>query len=178
MLQMLCALLACCITLQALSAEPDGSHDFDFEAGAWHTQLKRLRDPLSGKAPVWVDYEGSTVVHTVLAGRANVIELAVNGPAGRIERLSLRLYQPQTGQWTLNFANIADGLLTTPVTGAFRNGVGKFYGQAMLRGRAILVRFLILPVTPDAYRVEQAFSADGGKNWELNWLAIDTRVRR
>ncbi|MES2150247.1 MAG: hypothetical protein V4508_10675 [Pseudomonadota bacterium] len=177
MFKRLCIIAACSLTLQVLGAEPDGSRDFDFEAGTWNTHLKRLREPLSGKPPVWVEYQGSSVVHTVLAGRANLIELIVNGPAGRIEGLSLRLYQPQTGQWTLNFANIADGQLTTPMTGAFHNGVGEFYGQDTLRGRAILVRFLILPVTPDTYRFEQAFSADGGKSWELNWLATDTRVR-
>ena len=177
MLKRLCAMAACCIAIQAPGAEPDGSHDFDFEAGAWKTRLKRLREPLSGKPPAWVDYEGTSVVHTLLAGRANVIELAVSGPAGRIAGLSLRLYQPQTGQWTLNFANISDGLLTAPMIGAFRNGVGEFYGQDALRGRAVLVHFLIIPVTPDTYRFEQAFSADGGKNWELNWLATDTRVR-
>lgn len=56
-----------CCALQALGAEPDGSHDFDFEAGAWKTQFKRLREPLSGKPPAWVDYEGTSVVHMVLA---------------------------------------------------------------------------------------------------------------
>ncbi len=177
MFKQLCILAACCLALQALGAERDGSRDFDFEAGIWNTHLKRLREPLSGKPPVWVEYKGTSVVHMMLAGRANLIELAVSGPVGRIEGVSLRLYQPQTGQWTLNFANIADGQLTTPMTGVFRDGFGEFFGQDTLRGRVIWVRFLILPVTSDTYRFEQYFSADGGKNWELNWLATDTRVR-
>jgi hypothetical protein len=26
-------------------------------------------------------------------------------------------------------------------------------------------------------RFEQAFSDDGGKTWEVNWIAVDTRVK-
>ena len=181
----LCIIMACCLALisaAVLAAAPeaaterDGAHDFDFETGTWITHLRRLSKPLSGST-AWFEYEGTSVVRKVLDGRANLIELVVRGPAGRIEGLSLRLYQPQTRQWTLNFANIADGLLTQPMVGAFNNGVGEFYGQDTLSGRAILVRFLISPITPDSWRFEQAFSADGGKNWEVNWIATDTRVR-
>jgi len=32
-------------------------------------------------------------------------------------------------------------------------------------------------ITPDSCRFEQAFSDDGGKTWEVNWIAIDTRVK-
>ncbi|MES2128007.1 MAG: hypothetical protein V4463_12100 [Pseudomonadota bacterium] len=176
MFKRLSLMAAFALSLPALGAGPDGSRDFDFETGAWHTELKRLREPLSGKPPVWVEYEGSSLVHAALGSRANLIELDVGGPAGRIEGVSLRLYQPKTGQWTLNFANLSDGLLTAPMTGSFRNGVGEFFGEDTFKGRPILVRFLILPVTRDVYRFEQAFSADGGKNWEVNWLATDTRL--
>lgn len=152
----------------------DGQHDFDFEFGTWTTQLRRLRTPLSGSEE-WVEYSGTTVVREVLDGRANLVELKVGGPAGRIEGLSLRLYNPEARQWTLNFANIADGLLTEPMVGEFRNGRGEFYAQDTFKGRAILVRFLITALTPDAYRFEQAFSSDGGRTWEVNWIATDTR---
>ena len=152
----------------------DGRHDFDFELGTWKTQLKRLRNPLSGSTQ-WVDYNGTTVVREVLDGRANLVELKVEGPAGRIEGLSLRLYNPEARQWTLNFANIADGLLTEPMVGEFRDGRGEFYAADTFKGRAILVRFVIIPLTSDSCRFEQAFSADGGKTWELNWIATDTR---
>jgi len=155
-------------------AAHDGRHDFDFEFGTWNTHLRRLRSPLSGSTE-WVEYEGTTVVRKVLDGRANLVELEVEGPAGRIEGLSLRLYNVEARQWTLNFANIADGLLTVPVVGKFRGDHGEFYAQDTFKGRAILVRFLIDPVGTDAYRFEQAFSADGGKSWEVNWIATDTR---
>lgn len=152
----------------------DGQRDFDFEIGTWTTHLRRLRNPLSGSTE-WVEYQGTTVVREVLDGRANLVELRVEGAAGRIEGLSLRLYNPEARQWTLNFANIADGILTQPMVGEFREGRGEFYAQDTFKGRAILVRFVITVLTADSCRFEQAFSADGGKTWEVNWIATDTR---
>jgi hypothetical protein len=160
----------------AQSIERDGQHDFDFEIGTWKTQLRRLQRPLSGSTN-WLEYEGTTVVSKVLDGRANLVELKVNGPAGRLEGLSLRLYEPQARQWSLNFANISDGKLTTPSIGAFKNGRGEFYNQDTYSGRAIFVRFVITKITDDQYRFEQSFSTDGGQTWEVNWIAIDTRVK-
>jgi len=46
-----------------------------------------------------------------------------------------------------------------------------------LNGRAILVRFVILPITPDSIRFEQSFSDDGGRSWEVNWIAVDSRAK-
>src|SRR5215204_4998109 len=118
-------LLILFITLPAF-AQGDGQHDFDFEIGTWKTQLRRLPRPLSGSTN-WLEYEGTTVVSKVLDGRANVVELKVNSPAGRLEGLSLRLYNPQSRQWSLNFANISNGQLTTPSIGEFKNGRAEFY---------------------------------------------------
>lgn len=171
-------LLILCVAVPAFaqSSQQDGQHDFDFEIGTWKTHLRRLQRPLSGSTN-WLEYEGTTVVSKVLDGRANLVELKVNGPAGRIEGLSLRLYEPQARQWSLNFANISDGKLTTPSIGVFKNGRGEFYNQDTYNGRAIFVRFVITKVTDDQYRFEQSFSADGGQTWEANWIAIDTRIK-
>lgn len=162
---------------QSKPAERDGQKDFDFHIGVWKTNLKRLQRPLTGST-TWVEYEGTTVVRKVWDGRANLVELDVKGPAGRIEGLSLRLYNPQSGQWSLNFANSASGTLTIPSIGSFRNGRGEFYAQETLNGRAIFVRFVIHDITPNSIRFEQAFSDDGGKTWEANWVATDTRVAK
>lgn len=156
--------------------ERDGQHDFDFEIGTWKTRLRRLVRPLTGST-TWVEYEGTTVVRKVWNGRANLVELKVDGPAGHIEGLSLRLYNPQSRQWSLNFANINDGTLTQPTIGEFKNGRGEFYNQETYNGRAILVRFIISDITPTSCHFEQSFSDDGGKTWEINWIAIDTRVK-
>src|SRR4030095_7670482 len=158
------------------STEHDGQHDFDFEIGTWKTHLWRLVDPLTGSTK-WVEYEGASVVRKIWNARANLVELEVDGPTGHIEGLNLRLYNPQSRQWSLNFANSRGGTLSPPTIGEFKNGRGEFFSQETLNGRAILVRFVISDITTDSCRFEQAFSDDGGKTWEVNWIAIDTRVR-
>jgi hypothetical protein len=158
------------------AAPRDGQHDFDFEIGTWHTRLSRLEKPLSGSTK-WIEYTGTTVVRKVWGGRANLVELAVTGPEGSFEGLSLRLYNPKARQWTLNFANARSGTLATPSIGEFRNGRGEFYSHEEYDGRMILVRFVIAPTGSDTCRFEQAYSDDGGKTWEVNWIAVDTRVK-
>jgi hypothetical protein len=158
------------------TAERDGQHDFDFEIGTWKTRLSRRLNPLTGSA-TWVEYEGTTVVRRIWDGRANLVELKVNGPAGHIEGLSLRLYNPQSHQWSLNFANSNGGAMSQPTIGEFKNGRGEFFDQETLNARAILVRFVISDITPNSCHFEQAFSNDGGKTWEVNWIATDTRVQ-
>jgi hypothetical protein len=110
-------------------------------------------------------------------GRGNLLELVADGPAGPFEGLSLRLYNPQARQWSLHFANSSDGILNVPTIGQFNDRRGEFFSQETLRGRAIFVRFVITEITPDSCRFEQAFSEDGGKTWEVNWIATDTRVK-
>lgn len=173
---LLCCPLAAAQPLPQAPAERDGQHDFDFEIGTWSTHLKRLQHPLTGST-AWVEYNGTSVVRKVWDGRANLVELEVDGPAGHIEGLSLRLYNPESRQWSLNFSNSKAGTMTPPVFGEFKNGRGVFFGQDTLSGRAILVKFIISNLTPDSWRFEQSFSDDGGSTWEVNWIAIDTRVK-
>lgn len=157
------------------SADADGQRGFDFEFGRWDTRIKRLRKPLSGSSD-WVEYRGTTVVRPVQNGRANLAELDVAGAAGRIEGVSLRLYDPQTRRWSLHYANLGDGALTAPMVGRFEQGRGEFYADDRLGDRPIRVRFVIRCETADRCTFEQAYSADAGKTWETNWIATDTRV--
>lgn len=160
----------------ASQSQRDGQHDFDWEIGTWTTNVRVLRNALSGKAPDWAEYRGTSIVRPLLGGRANFVELSVGGPAGKIEGGALRLYNPQSRQWSLNYASLRNGLLTAPVYGGFDGrGRGVFYGQDMLDGRAILVRFVIAQVSEKEVHFEQAYSVDGGASWEINWIAVDTR---
>jgi hypothetical protein len=158
----------------SVESQRDGQHDFDFEIGTWKTHLRRLVHPLTG-SNAWVEYDGTSVVRKVWDGRANLVELEVEGPAGRIEGLSLRLYNPDAHHWSLSFANSRVGTLATPTVGGFSNGRGEFYDQETLNGRAILVRFVISDITPTSVHFEQSFSGDGGETWEVNWITTDTR---
>jgi hypothetical protein len=154
----------------------DGQKDFDWEIGTWTTKVKIRRNPLSGNAPEWVEFEGTSVVKPLLNGRANFVELSVHGARGNLEGGSLRLYNSKARQWSLNYANLSNGLITSPVFGGFDDaGRGLFYGQDTVDGRTILVRFLVTQVSPREAHFEQAYSADAGQTWEDNWIAVDTR---
>ena len=152
----------------------DGLHDFDFAIGVWKTHLKRLVHPLSGST-TWMELDGTTVVRKVWNGRANLAEL--ESASGHLQVLSLRLYDPQSRQWSLNTANANGGTLSVPTIGEFKDGRGEFYDQESFNGRTILVRNVWSDISADACRFEQSFSDDGGKTWEVNWIAVDTRVK-
>lgn len=161
--------------LQQASTERDGQHDFDFEFGAWKAHLSRLLHPLSGST-TWTEYEGTSVVRKVWDGRANLGELEVEGPAGHIEGLTLRLYNPQTRLWSISFANSKDGTLGQAMIGKFTDGRGEFFDRELFNGREISVRFIFSDIAPNSFKFEQAFSDDGGKTWEVNWIATFART--
>jgi hypothetical protein len=159
----------------AESASTDPSHDFDVEIGTWKTHVKRRTHPLSG-SDAWVELEGTSVVRKLLDGRANTVELDIAGPSGRIAGVALRLYDASARQWSIHYASLDAGELTPPLFGRFKDGRGEFHGQDTLAGRSILVRFVVECATRDTCRFEQSYSDDGGRHWETNWIATDTRI--
>jgi len=160
----------------AKSAAPNGASAFDWEIGTWTTVVKVRRNPLSGSDADWAEYRGTSIVRPLMDGRANFVDLSVSGDSGAIDGGSLRLFNPRTGQWSLNYASAGGGELTAPVYGGFdAAGRGLFYGQDRVDGRVLLVRFIVTRVSADEARFEQAYSADGGVTWEDNWIAVDTR---
>jgi hypothetical protein len=164
-------------TATAKAALHDGQHDFDFEVGTWKTHVKRLLKPLTGST-TWAEYDGTSVDRKIWDGKANLLELEVDGSKGHLEFLSLRLYNPDSHQWSLNFSSSNGGTMGVPTVGEFKNGRGEFYDQEAINGRMLLVRFVISDITPNSCHFEQAFSDDGGKTWEVNWIATDTRVKK
>ena len=159
-------------------SKPDENpeNDFAFHIGTWQTKLKVLKNPLSNST-TWVEFEGTSIVREVCNGKANMVELTVQGMAGKIEGVSLRLYNPLTKQWSLNYANMKTGNLEIPAVGGFKNGSGEFYNEDTFNGKKILVRFIISGITKNSIHFEQAFSDDNGKTWEINWIADDIRMR-
>jgi hypothetical protein len=162
---------------QKLPDTPIGTlQDFDSQHGRWHTTVRRRLKLLEGSNE-WADYEGTGAVHPLVGGRANVAELDVSGPNGRIQGISVRLFDAQTQRWTIRFANIAGGALDDGISGGFGGGPhGVFYGSDMWKGKPIVVRFVIDVVDAREVRFEQSFSANGGVDWEVNWVAVDKRL--
>jgi hypothetical protein len=152
----------------------DGQHDFDFNIGAWNTHIKRLEHPLTG-FNTWVELNGTVIVQKVWNGRAQLEEIEADGPTGHFEGLTLFLYNPQSHQWSQNFASSSGGSLSVPTVGEFKNGRGEFFDQEPFHGKTILVRVVWSNISPNSHQFEQSFSDDGGKTWEPNFVATLTR---
>ncbi|MGH9888541.1 MAG: hypothetical protein ACREBE_23615 [bacterium] len=157
----------------------DGQRDFDWMIGTWKATLKRLEKPLTGST-TWVELEGTQVTRSVWGGRAIQDEFSVHNPETNthVDGLTLRLYNPESHQWSIYWANAKRGVLDLPpVVGQFNQGRGEFYDQEVFQGRAILVRYVWSDITATSAHFEQSFSDDGGKTWETNWISTITRVK-
>jgi hypothetical protein len=161
-------------TAKSQPAARDGQHDFDPLLGKWKYHLKRRQNPLTG-SNTWVEFEGTGACFKIWDGGAQLDTIEVDGPTGHIEGLTLRVYNPQSHQWRLYWANRKIGILDPPQVGEFKNGRGEFFAQDTINGKTILIRFdwTHLTTTP---HFEQSFSDDGGKTWEVNWITDQTRV--
>jgi hypothetical protein len=110
-----------------------------------------------------VEFDGTSVTRKAWDGRADVEEFETDGAAGHIEGMTVRLYSPQSHQWSLYWANGKDGTFLTPLIGGFKDGRGEFYDQQFYEGKSIYNRFIWSEITPNSAHFEQSFSTDGGK---------------
>jgi len=158
-------------------ATHDGAHDFDFLIGDWKAHVKRLPDRLVGSTR-WVEYDGRSNHHKVLGTNANLEDFEVDDPRDHlhIKAQTLRLYNPASRQWSIYGLDMDAGTLDAPPqVGAFEGGVGRFYAYADWKGRSVLIRYEWSHRAPTDALMEQAFSADGGRTWEVNWICQLTR---
>jgi len=154
------------------ATQGDGSHDFDFLIGDWKAHVRRLPERLKG-SNVWVEYDGISNHKKLLDSNANFEEFDVSTPDKKlhIKAQTLRLYNPESHQWSIYLVDLDKGTLELPpVVGQFNGKRGEFYNQQTWEGRAVLVRYVWLDISPKSSRMEQSFSSDGGKTWEVNWI--------
>ncbi|MEP7000807.1 MAG: hypothetical protein ABI969_10035 [bacterium] len=154
----------------------DGSHDFDFLHGSWRVHNRKLRQRLAGSTD-WIEFEGRAVERPLWDGQANIEEWEADMPSGRVRGLALRLFNPHSRQWSIHWSGSDTGTLDNPVTGEFRERRGEFYGTDTCDGRQILARFVWTSNGADVCQWEQAFSPDGGRTWETNWIMEFSRAR-
>ena len=161
--------------MSASETPHDGRTDFDFFTGKWKVHHRRLRERLKGST-AWEEFGGVVTNKKILRGLGNLDEVYMERETGPMEAVTLRLFDPKSGQWTIHWADSVTGHLITPMIGEFRNGRGEFYSQEPFEGKAIFNRFIWSGLTPTSCRWEQAFSADGGVTWETNWVMEFTRL--
>lgn len=170
------------VCAQSASAAPllpelhDGAHDFDPLLGNFTFQLRYMRHPLTS-TPDWSDMTGTGSCYKVWDGRAQLDTVELDSASGNhIEGLTLRLYDRDARQWRLYWANSRIGRLDPPQVGDFRDGHGDFYTTDIINGKIVLIRYDWTRMTSGAPHFEQAFSPDGGKTWEVNWITNQTRT--
>jgi hypothetical protein len=150
--------------------EPDGRTDFDFLIGNWTVHNRRLRERLKACAD-WEEFEGTCQARVILGGLGNIDEFTMERASGRVEAITVRLYNPATGEWSIYWASsTGSGRLDVPMVGRFEGSRGEFFSQEVFEGRHIFNRFIWTVSGPDTCRWEQAYSGDGGKTWETNWI--------
>jgi hypothetical protein len=143
----------------------DGAHDFDFVIGNWKAHVRRLPDRLVGST-TWIEYDGISNHKKIVDSNANFEEFEVDNPEKHlhIKGQTLRLYNPDSHQWSISLLDLDKGTLNLPpVVGQFTGNRDEFYDQEQYKGRALLVRYVWLNISPKSARMEQSFSPDGGK---------------
>jgi len=160
----------------ANAALRDGQHDFDFNLGVWRTHIRRVLDPLSGGTHS-MEMNGTVSVRKVWDGRAWLEEIEADGPNGHWEGMTLFTYNPQAHQWSQNFVDSQNGVVTSPLIGEFKNGRGELFAQDTRGGRTLLIRAVWSDITPDAHHFEESYSDDGGKSWVPVFIASLTREK-
>jgi hypothetical protein len=153
-------------------SQRDGSHDFDFLIGDWKVHVRRLPDRLNNSNK-WDEYDGISNHHKLLDSNANFEQFEVSSADKKlhIKGQTLRLYNPATHQWSIYLIDLDNGTLDAPpVVGGFTGKRGEFFHQETFKGRTILVRYMWLDISPKSSRMEQSWSIDGGKTWEVNWI--------
>jgi hypothetical protein len=151
------------------------NHDFDFIFGSWKVHNRYLKERLS-RSTEWIEFEAHSEVSPLLDGFGHLDRYSAIRDGSAFEGVTVRLFDPATAQWSIHWADTKHARnFLPPMTGRFLGGVGEFYGEETVRGRTVLCRFLWTRPEVDEARWEQAFSEDGGKTWETNWIMTFTR---
>ncbi len=155
-----------------MPAGHDGRHDFDFLHGHWRIRNERLTQRLAASSD-WEIFGATQICQPLLGGLGNVDDFVSDwmrpGAQERFIGMTLRLFNPEARQWNIWWAGNHDGVLEPPMTGAFSDGVGTFFGVAAHEATPVRVRFQWSRLGDHAAHWQQAFSADDGATWETNW---------
>ncbi len=161
------------------SSAPDlsGLHAFDLRVGHWQVHNRRLKERLMGSHQ-WEEFDGTQTWWKTMDGYGNADDNVLNLPDGVYRGVSVRAYDPATGQWALWWLDARHPLeqMDAPNIGRFKDGVGTFYADYSLRGKPVTTRYIWSRITRDSAHWEQAFSPDRGKTWETNWISEFHRI--
>jgi len=148
--------------------------DFDFLNGYFDVRHRTLAKAFVG-SDEWLEYDGTTTAHTYFDGQISIDEMRF--PTKGSYGLSLRLFDPESREWSIWWINSTTMKLYPPVRGRWsEDGTRcRLVGEDELDGQPILCSYEWSDITPDTAHWEQAYSNDGGETWETNWIMDFTR---
>ena len=150
-------------------------HDFDFLFGRWTIRNRFLTKRLRGSSE-WVEFDAQSEVQPLLNGFGHLDRYRAVRAGEPIEALTLRLFDPASGEWSIYWADtVRARTLLPPMVGRFTGGTGEFFGDESVDGKPVLCRFRWTRNSDSSPEWQQAFSDDGGKTWETNWVMTFTR---
>lgn len=161
--------------LAIVASKTSSHHDFDFLAGTWSANNRRLKTRLD-HCTEWIETAATIENRAMLNGIANMdISRASNG--GVIsENMSLRIFDVRTRLWNLYWVDGKTGVMDPPVTGSFEGDIGIFYGKNTYNGVPVLVMYKWDKTDPDHPQWSQAYSPDNGLTWEWNSQTLSNRL--
>ena len=161
-----------------IDSATSGVHDFDFLVGKWRAHHRTLKERLANSHE-WIEFEGTLVNQPLMGGYSNVDDTVFEKPGAPFRGVALRSFDSKTQQWSIWWLDSRTplGPVDPPMRGSFRDGVGTFYTDETFNGKPVRTRFLWTKITPTSAHWEQAYSPDGGKTWETNWVQDIERVR-
>lgn len=156
-----------------------GANDFDFLLGPWNIHNRRWTNALyRDREGVREEFEA---LHTggekYLDGSVIIDHFEGTLPSGEKKHgMTIRAFNEETQQWSLVWLDNRNPPDFRPLVGKFDDGVGIF-SQVIEApdGQPLHMRFTWDEITANTARWQQAYSFDGGKTWETNWVMEFTR---
>lgn len=168
---------ALCSAASSAESPRDGSHDFDFARGSWHTHVTRVLDPFAGGTHT-TTMDGTKTARAVWNGKAWLEEIEADGADGRHwEGATFFSYNPKSGQWNQAYIDSDSGEVGAPTIGSFKDGRGEFFATETYQSRSVIVRGVWSDITADSHRYEISYSQDGGRTWATGFKAYLTRIK-
>lgn len=152
------------------------ARDWAWLVGNWDVWHRRLKERLVGDTH-WQTFSGRSALWLVMGGQGTIDDNVVALPGDPYRGLTLRTFDPSTGKWSIWWLDGRDPThIDPPVLGGFQGDAGTFIGHDTFKGRPITMRFRWNDIHSSRPWWEQAFSADDGTSWEVNWRNYFTRT--
>lgn len=159
---------------EVLDARPQGAKDFDFLQGRWLIHHRKLAERLVG-CQTWHEFETPAANQLILGGLGNIDHCRIES-GEFFEGVSLRLFDKSSGIWRIYWMDTNGATLFPPLEGSFSGPGGIFRGHDQHNGNPVLVEFCWDKTNPESPTWQQAFSADDGNSWEVNWYMYFSRL--